>query len=205
MVSLLALVQVVLRELARTVWKTVSFKTNLTLWCWRVIENFRHLWKRRSDTSEETFHWNRPASFSRETIVGVTDSRRESKKLIRDCACQKGDSYTQIKSIDNVYEFVPLCHYFNWVHKHFPSQCPSLSIPQESPSISITNNTCDILFDLKVCGYLQTANQIVSFVDESNWQSLMCDIFLLSNLSTAQTSNEFWRMVSQRPGYHISK
>ena len=64
----------------------------------------------------------------------VSFQERE-QKLIRHCACQKGDSRdsdTQIKSIDNVYEFVRLCHYIK-AHKHFPSHCLSLSIPQESP------------------------------------------------------------------------
>ena len=102
-------------------------------------------------------------------------SRRESKSWSAIVLARREtgrDSDTQIKSIDSVYEFVRLCHYIK-AHKHFPSHCLSLSIPQESPWICITNNTCDILFNLKVCGYLQTANQIVSIADEFNWQSLI--------------------------------
>ena len=85
-------------------------------------------------------------------------------------------------TIDNICEFTRLCHYSK-VHEHFLSQCLSLSIPQKSPSVFITNDTCDILFNLKTCGYLQTAKQIISIADESN---VTYDILCPSNLLAVQ-------------------
>ena len=97
---------------------------------------------------------------------------------------------------DNIREFIRLCHFLK-AHEHFLSHCISASVPQESSSVFVTNNTCDILFSLKTCGYLQTAKQMVSIADQS---SVAYDTFQLSDLLAAQTSDGFWRMVSQR--YH---
>ena len=96
-------------------------------------------------------------------------------------------------TIDNVCEFIRLSHFK--VYEHFLSQCLSISIPQESPSVFVTNNTCDILFNLKTCGYLLTAKQIISIADQSE---VAYDTFFLSDLLAAQTSNEFRRMISRR-------
>ena len=75
-------------------------------------------------------------------------------------------------------EFTRLCQYSK-AREHFLPQClSSLSIPQEPSSAFITNNACSILFNLKTCGYLQTAKQIISIANESNATS---DIFRLSD------------------------
>ena len=77
-------------------------------------------------------------------------------------------------------EFIRPCQYSK-AREHFLLQClSSLSIPQERSNSSafITNNACSILFNLKTCGYLQTAKQIISIANESN---VTYDIFRLSD------------------------
>ena len=65
---------------------------------------------------------------------------------------------------DDTREFVRLRHFFK-PHENFLWLCLRVSVPQESPSIFVTSNTCDALFSLKTCGHLQTAKQIMSIAD----------------------------------------
>ena len=90
-------------------------------------------------------------------------------------------------AIDDVCEFVRLCHFFK-VHENFLRQCLGISVPQEYLSLFSTNNTCDILFCLKSCGYPRAAKRIVSIADQSNESY---DAFHLSDLLAAQTLNKF--------------
>ena len=83
--------------------------------------------------------------------------------------------------------------------EHFLLHRLSVSVPQESSSVFVTNNTRDILFSLETCGYLHTANQIIGIADQSN---VAYDTFHLSDLLAAQTSDEFWRMVTVSQIYH---
>lgn len=61
----------------------------------------------------------------------------------------------------------PPLPFFN-VHESFLWHCLRVSTPKESPSIFVTSNTCDILFRLNLCGYLQTVIQIMSTANSSN-------------------------------------
>ena len=67
------------------------------------------------------------------------------------------------------------------------SQCLGLSIPQESPPIFVSNNTCDILFKLKTCGYLKTPKQMISIADKSQ---VTYDNCYLSDLLAIQNSKK---------------
>ena len=87
-----------------------------------------------------------------------------------------------------MYASLSSCAIFFKVHEHFLWQCLSISVPEESPSVFVTNNTCDILFNLKTWGYLQTAKQIISIADQSN---VAYDTSRLSNLLAAQISTSF--------------
>ena len=73
----------------------------------------------------------------------------------------------RLAAIDDVCEFVRLCHFFK-VHENFLWHCLGISLPQECPSFFFTSNTCDVLFCLKSCGYLRTANRVISMADQSD-------------------------------------
>lgn len=74
------------------------------------------------------------------------------------------------------------------VHEHFLLQSLSLSIPQQSPSLFITNNTCDILFRPKICQWL-SQYKLLKKSSVSPMSPLSSTTpFLLAG----QNSNEFW-------------
>ena len=91
-------------------------------------------------------------------------------------------------AIDDVCEFVRLCQFFK-VHENFFWHCLGISVPQECPSSFFTNNTCDVLFCLKSCGYLRTAKRIISIADQAD---VSYGTFHLSDLLSPQTSFEGW-------------
>ena len=99
-------------------------------------------------------------------------------------------------TIDDVCEFVRLCHLLK-VHKNFLWHYLGISLPQECPSFFLTSDTSDVLFCLKSCVDPRTAKRIINMADQSD---VNYDTSCLSDLFSAQTSNEFWRMVSER--YH---
>ena len=99
-------------------------------------------------------------------------------------------------AIADVCEFVRLCHFFK-VHENFLWHCLGGALPREFPSIFPTSNTGDVLFCLKSCGYLRSAKRIISMAGQSDVNR---DAFHLSDLLGAQTSEEYWGMISER--YH---
>lgn len=67
------------------------------------------------------------------------------------------------KPIADICEFIHLCHFLK-VHENFLWHCLRVSVPQESPSIFVMRNKCNVLFSFKSYGYLQPAKQTISTI-----------------------------------------
>ena len=94
--------------------------------------------------------------------------------------------------IDNVVEFVQLCHYF-MVNERFHNDIFRASFPPNYSYSFLENQFCEVLFTLKLSGYLCLARNLIDYASRE-----FEEIFILDDLVAASTAFNFQRMVERR-------
>ena len=94
--------------------------------------------------------------------------------------------------IDNVVEFVQICHYF-MVNERFLDDIFRASFPPNYCHSFLDNQFCEVLFTLKLSGYLCLARNLIDYASRE-----FEGIFILEDLVAASTAFNFQRMVERR-------